>query len=99
VRIISKKALREFWVKHPDAEKPLRYWYSVTDKANWDNFSDVRNDFRTADVVGICVVFDIGGNKYRLITKIDYRFKKVYVRFVLAHKDYDKGGWKNDCNC
>ncbi|MCI0490220.1 MAG: type II toxin-antitoxin system HigB family toxin [Blastocatellia bacterium] len=97
MRILSKKALREFWEKHPDAEKPLRYWYDVTKKADWNNFSDVRRDFRSADVVGDCVVFDIGGNKYRLITKIDYKYKTVYIRFVLTHKDYDKGGWKNDC--
>lgn len=69
MRILSKKTLKEFWQKHPDAEYPLRYWYDVTRKADWDNFSDVRQNFRTADVVGICVVFNIGGNKYRLITK------------------------------
>jgi len=97
MRILSKKALREFWEQHPDAEKPLRYWYAVTRKANWHSFSDVRNDFRTADVAGSCVVFDIGGNKYRLITKIDYRWQKVYVRVVLTPKEYDKGGWKRDC--
>jgi mRNA interferase HigB len=99
VRILSKKALREFWEKRPEAEKPLRYWYGVTEKASWNNFSDVRRDFNSASVVGICVVFDIGGNKYRLITKIDYKYKTVFIRFVLTHKDYDKGGWKSDCNC
>jgi len=97
MRILSQRGLRDFWQKQPNAEKPLRYWYDVTRKASWDSFSDVRSDFRAADVVGICVVFDIGGNKYRLITKIDYKYKTVYIRFVLTHKDYDKGGWKNDC--
>ena len=99
MRVITKRRLREFWQKHKDAEKPLRYWYGVTSKADWNDFSDVREDFRTADVVGICTVFDIGGNKYRLIVKINYRIKRVYIRFVLTHKEYDKGGWKDDCGC
>ncbi len=100
MRVLSKKALREFWEqkKYQDAEKPLRYWYDIVRKADWGDFSDVRNDFRTADVLQNCVIFDIGGNKYRLIAKIDYKYKIVYVRFILTHKDYDKGGWKSDCN-
>jgi mRNA interferase HigB len=98
MRILSKRALREFWQSDQNAERPLRYWYSVTEKASWSNFSDVRNDFRTADVFRSCTVFDVGGNKYRLIAKIDYRFKTVFVRAVMPHKDYDKGAWKDDCN-
>lgn len=97
MRIISKKALREFWQEYPDAENPLRYWYTVTSKASWDDFSDVRKDFNTADVFGLCVVFNIGGNKYRLITKIDYRHKTVFIRVVLTHVEYDKGRWKHGC--
>jgi mRNA interferase HigB len=98
VRILSKKTLRHHWEKRPEAENPLRYWYDVTRKASWDDFSDVRNDFRTADVFKNCTIFDIGGNKYRLIAKIDYKYKTVFVRFILTHKQYDDGGWKSDCS-
>jgi mRNA interferase HigB len=100
MRILSKKTLRKFWEqkKCRDAEQPLRHWYGVTKKADWNDFSDVRNDFRTADVLKNCVIFDIGGNKYRLIAKIDYKYKMVFVRFILTHKGYDKGDWKDDCD-
>ena len=99
MRVISKKPLREFWRKHSDAEQPLQEWHKRTLKADWDNLSDVRKDFSHADLVGICTVFNIGGNKYRLIAKINFQRQIVFVRFVLTHKEYDKGGWNNDCGC
>ena|SRR5215213_4289629 len=99
MRIISKRKLREFWQKNPSAEKPLKSWYETTKRANWENFSDVRETFRRADIYEDCVIFDIGGNKYRLITKIRYRVKKVFIRFVLTHSHYDEDFWKEDCEC
>ncbi len=99
MRIITKKRLREFWEKHPDAEEPLQVWYRITKRANWNNLAETRSDFPHADPVGICTIFNIGGNKYRLITKIYYGHKKVFIRFVLTHQEYDRGGWKNDCGC
>jgi mRNA interferase HigB len=99
VRIISKSKLREFWKQHPDAEAPLMEWYKITSKADWNNFADVRATFRHADPYCDCVIFDIKGNHYRLISIILYPVKHVYVRSVLTHADYDKGKWKDDCNC
>jgi mRNA interferase HigB len=99
MRIISKRLLREFWQTTPSAEQPLLSWYETVKKADWNSFSDIRNDFRHADIFQDCVIFDIGGNKFRLITRIRYQKKKVYVRFVLSHKDYDKNIWKDDCRC
>jgi len=99
VRIISKSRLREFWRKHPDAEAPLMEWYKVTSKADWANFAEVRDTFRSADPYCDCVIFDIKGNDYRLITIILYQARHVYVRYALTHAEYDKGKWKNDCNC
>ena len=98
MRVISVKKLREFWEdpQNPDAESPLRTWHQTVKAADWTCFADVRRTYTTADPVGNKVVFDIGGNKYRLIAVIDYEGHKVFVRHVLNHKDYDKGKWKKD---
>ena len=99
MRIISKSRLREFWRKHPDAEAPLMEWYKVAGKADWASFAEVRATFRSADSYCDCVIFDIKGNHYRLITIILYPVRHVYVRYVLTHAEYDRERWKNDCNC
>ena len=99
MRIISRRKLREFWETHPDAKEPLLYWYRVTEKASWQNLAEVRQDFPHADPVGECTVFNIKGNSYRLITVIKYRTWTVYTLHVLTHREYDKGGWKDDCGC
>lgn len=97
MRVISRKALLEFSRKRPDAAKPLDDWYRITRKAYWQSLNDVRRDFPHADPVRRCTVFNIAGNKYRLIARIEYQFHVVYIKHVLTHKDYDKGAWKNDC--
>jgi len=97
MHIISYKAIREFCAKHPDARAPLDAWYKTAEKATWQNISEVKQVFPHADAVGDCTVFNIGGNKYRLITKIKYKKQVIYIRFILTHPDYDKGGWKDDC--
>jgi mRNA interferase HigB len=97
MHIITKKRLQEFWEKHPDSEESLRFWYQIAKRADWSNLVNTRNDFSHADLAGICTIFNIGGNKYRLITKISYRTKKIYIRFILTHAEYDKGIYKNDC--
>jgi mRNA interferase HigB len=97
LRVISKKALRIFWQRYPEAEHPLKSWYKIARKSNWDNLVDVRKDFSHADPVGRFVAFNVGGNKYRLITKINFRRQIVYIRFILTHKEYSKEGWKDDC--
>ncbi len=99
MHIITKKPLKNFWEKYPDSENALRSWYQIVKKAKWSNLADARNDFPHADLVGVCTIFNIGGNKYRLITKIFYPNKKVLIRFVLTHKEYDKKPYKDDCEC
>jgi mRNA interferase HigB len=98
MRIISIKKLRYFWnsPEHPDAEPSLKAWHQTVKSCDWTCFADVRKTYSTADSVGGKVVFDIGGNKYRLIAVIDYEGHKVFVRHVLDHKEYDKGRWKKD---
>ena len=99
MHVITKRRLRDFWGKHPDAENPLSEWFRTAKKANWSSLIDTRSDFPHADSAGICTVFNIGGNKYRLITKIYYPGRKVLIRFVMTHGEYSKGGYKDDCEC
>ena len=96
MHIISRKALKQFWDAHPNAEKPLITWYKRSRQAKWRHFVDVRREFPSADQVGNLTVFNIGGNKYRLITRIEYWWQKIFVRAVLTHSEYDKGKWKDD---
>jgi mRNA interferase HigB len=96
MRVISKKRLREFWKKHPKAKASLEEWYRVARKAKWKKFADVRATYPSADAVNHFVVFNIGGNNFRLIGFLDYEYEKLFVRFVLTHKEYDKGKWKKD---
>ena len=97
MRIITEKKLREFWQTEKNAENVIREWIKVVEKAAWNNFSDIRKTFNHADVYKNCVIFDIGGNKYRVIAKPAYRTKLLFIRFVLTHKEYDEKKWQCDC--
>jgi mRNA interferase HigB len=94
MHIISRKALREFWEKHPDSRSPLSRWYHIVSRSDFASFSELRSTFPSADQVGNLTVFNIGGNNYRLIASIHYNRGKVYVRYVLTHAEYDRGAWK-----
>jgi mRNA interferase HigB len=98
VHVISIKKLKDFWEdpRNPDAERALRWWYQQVRQALWQTPADVKATFNTADAVGRKMVFDVGGNKYRVIAIIDYEGHKVFIRFVLDHKEYDRGQWKKD---
>ena len=89
MHIISLKKLREFWQKHPEAEKVLREWHTVIEHAEFKDFSHVRKFFNSTDYVPPYTIFDVGGNNYRVIVVIQYNFKKVYVREVMTHREYD----------
>ena len=95
VRIIARRALREFWEAHADAEQPLRAWYHDALRADWKSPADVKRVYASASIVGENrLVFNIGGNKYRLITEIYYRDQVVLVRDVLTHKEYEnRSNW------
>ena len=91
MHIISRKPLREFSAKHPQAKAPLEAWFAEANKAKWSNFAEIKRTYRSADVVeGNRVIFDIGGNKYRLVVKIAYRMEKVFILFIGTHAEYDK---------
>src|SRR3989442_2934186 len=91
MRIIAKSTLRAFWERHPNAEEPLLAWYRETEKADWDSPAQVKAQYRSASFVGENrVIFNIKGNDYRLVVKINYPYRVVYVRFVGTHAEYDK---------
>ena len=90
MRIIAKRALRTFWESEPRAEQPLKSWYAITAKADWPSPTDVKTAYGTASIVGNDrVVFNIGGNRYRLIVRFDYTHRLGFVRFVGTHAEYD----------
>ncbi|MEQ1606946.1 MAG: type II toxin-antitoxin system HigB family toxin [Pyrinomonadaceae bacterium] len=97
MHIISKRPLREFWENEPQSENSLNEWHKRLSKLEAANIAQLRQTFPEADLVGDCIVFNVGGNKYRVITKVDFRRQNVYVRFVLTHREYDKNKWKSDC--
>lgn len=90
MRIIAKRTLREFWKQHPNAEEPLLAWYREVEQEDWDTPAKVKAKYRSASIVaGNRVVFNIKGNDYRLVVKINYAYRVVYVRFVGTHAEYD----------
>ena len=92
--MISKPAILKFSEKHPDALVPLMNWYRITRKANWNSLTEVRKDFGHADVVGRRTVFNIHGNDYRLIARVNYETKRVFILHILTHAEYTKGEWR-----
>lgn len=102
MHVIAKPALIEFWENHPDAENPLQAWFRTMESEVFVDFSELRATFASTDYVDGLIatawpratVFNIGGNKYRLITAIHYNRHKVFIRAVLTHAEYDRGEWK-----
>lgn len=90
MRIISRRTLREFWEKHPKAQRPLQAWYADTKQAHWESPNDIKETYRNASIVANNrVVFNIKGNDYRLVAAINYDLEVLYIRFIGTHKDYD----------
>ena len=91
MRVIAKKILRDFWKKHSDSEEQLKTWFKEASKANWNNPNDIKDEYIKASILkNSRVVFNICGNKYRLIVSINYERKWIFIRFIGTHRDYDK---------
>jgi mRNA interferase HigB len=91
MHVITRSRLRHFAEDYPDAKEPLDVWYHLMKRARYQTPHDVREDFGSADFLSKGrVVFDIGGNKYRLVVKIEYKWGKVFIRHVVTHKEYDR---------
>ncbi|MCC5628592.1 type II toxin-antitoxin system HigB family toxin [Nostoc sphaeroides CHAB 2801] len=96
MHIISFRILREYAENHADCQEALSNWYKVATKAKWSNLVEVQQIFIKAEAVGNFTVFNIKGNKYRLIVSIDYEGQLIYIKYILTHAEYDKENWKND---
>jgi mRNA interferase HigB len=94
VRVISKPAILQFSARHGNALVPLLNWYRITKRADWRSLADVRKDLVHADIVGRRTVFNIHGNNYRLIARVNYKTKRVFILYILTHVEYRKGDWK-----
>ena len=91
MRIFTSRTLREFWTRHPDAERPLLGWLNKVEAADWTTPAAVRADYRSVSILaGNRAVFNIKGNTYRLVVSIDYQRRAVYIRFVGTHAEYDR---------
>jgi mRNA interferase HigB len=94
MHVITRRRLNEFVERHPDAAPALAHWYRLMKSGSYHSFVDLRRVFPSADQVGRLTVFNIGGNRARLIAAIHYNRQRVYIRAVLTHGEYDEGGWK-----
>lgn len=91
MRIISRKRLIEFWQRYPDSEQPLRAWFAEAKKVNWATPADIKALYRNASIIpGNRVVFNIKGNDYRLVVLVDYKYGKMFIRFIGTHAEYDR---------
>ena len=94
MRVIKRGALVRFWQDHPDAQSSLASWYAVVRESEWKTPVELRRVYPSADLVGRRTVFNIAGNKYRLIARVNYRAQRVFVLYILTHAEYDTGAWK-----
>ena len=93
MRVIAKRTLREFWRQYADAKGPLEAWFREVQRANWASPQEIKDRYASASFVGNDrVIFNIGGNKYRLIVRVNYQYGIVYIRFIGTHADYNRIG-------
>ncbi len=98
MHVISQKAFRDFAKQYADADAPLRAWFKLVKNGSYQNLAELKQTFPPVDYVAVgrraFYVFNIGGNKYRLIAAIHFNTQKLFIRYILTHAEYDKGGWK-----
>jgi mRNA interferase HigB len=94
MHLIARKTLRAFWQQHPDSKTALERWSQIIEKNSFKSFGQLRETFPSADRIGKLIVFNIGGNKYRLIAAIHFNRQKVYIRHILTHTEYNQDNWK-----
>ena len=92
MQIIARRTLKQFWLKHPQAEVPLRNWFAIVSKADWKRPNDAKKAFGAAVdfVADNRLIFDIAGNKYRLVVHVAWRYKRMLIKFIGTHKAYER---------
>ena len=91
MRVIAKRTLRNFWIKHADCEQQLKSWYRETIKAEWENINKLKSEYPNASILkNNRIVFNIKGNDYRLIAKFNFDYQICWIRFIGTHAEYDK---------
>ena len=91
MRIIAKGTLKKFWLKHKDCEEQLKSWYNEVSKINWDSPNELKKEYPSASILeDNKIVFNINGNNYRLIVKINYEYNIIWIKFIGTHGEYDK---------
>jgi mRNA interferase HigB len=93
MRVIKRAALEQFWERHPDAKASLESWFTVVRTASWKTPAEMKRVYPNADLVGRRTVFNIAGNKYHLIARVNYQTQLVFVLYLLTHAEYDRGTW------
>ena len=94
MNVISKRGLFDRAARYADAKSALQVWFDTAVESEWKNLEEVRKSFPATDMVGDLAIFNIRGNQYRLIVRMVYRYKRIYIKEFLTHAEYDKGGWK-----
>jgi mRNA interferase HigB len=93
VNVINRTALRAMMEAHPESAAALDAWWRVAKAARWNHIEECRRSLATADRVGRCLVFDILGNRYRLITVVSWRNQRIYIKALLTHREYERNTW------
>ncbi len=97
--VIARKALIDFAVKYPDARLAIGRWWTICRKNTFSSFSDLKKTFGTADMVNRCVIFNIGGGKYRLVVRVNFAAQRMWIKYVLPHDEYEKLDLEEDSKC
>jgi mRNA interferase HigB len=99
MHVIARRVLDEFSQRYPLARKPLEYWWTICNKNRFLNFVELKQTFGTADLIGNCLVFNIGGGKYRLVVRVNFPAQRMWIKYILSHKEYEKLNLKGDPKC
>ena len=99
MHVIARKVLNDFSQRYPQSRKPLDYWWTVCNKNQFLNFVELKKTFGTADQINNCLVFNIGGGKYRLVVRVNFFAQRMWIKYILSHEEYEKLNLKGDPKC
>ena len=97
--IIARKPLIDFSQKHPDSSEPLKRWWKICSKNSFLSFNDLKKTFGAADIVHKCIIFNIGGGKYRMIVRINFPAQRMWIKYIVTHEKYNRMNLLEDPKC